>query len=120
MKYDIRSAAIAVAVLAGATSANAATITYDIGTTMVTYSGGGLDTLTGTFTMDFTTNALTAFNITVTGNVTPAGASPEVFSTPNAFSSTLVSGQNPTGTMTLSLVFQNALGNSPDPITQAN
>ena len=107
--------------LSGQASANTV-ITYDIGTMTATYTAGLVDTLTGTFTVDFTANMLTAFDITITGPVTPGGTSPEVFSTTNSLSSTLVSGQNPTSIpagMTLSLVFQNALG-TVDLITGAN
>ena len=74
MKHVVLAATAAVSLLAA--SANAATITYDIGTTTATYAGGGADTLTGTFTVDFTTNALTAIAITVSGDVIPGVAPP--------------------------------------------
>jgi hypothetical protein len=107
------------------TSANADQIvTYDIGTTTATFPGGGTDTVTGTFTVDFTTNALTAFNISVSGAVI-LGSSP--FTVPNNFNlsgtPTFVSGQATSGSPAgevLQLVLQNPLGNSPDPITEVN
>jgi len=122
MKLVVLAATAALSFLASAAKADTI-ITYDIGTTIANYSGGNTDTLTGTFTIDFTTNALNAFNITVSGPVVPAGTSPEVFSTTNSVSSSSVSGQNPTGVpagMTLTLLFLNALDNSPDTIIGAN
>jgi hypothetical protein len=114
-------AAAALSLLAA--SANAATITYDIGTTTATFAGGGLDTLTGTFTVDFTANTLTNIAITVSGNVIP-GVSPPVpttFGTPNTLSPNTVGAQNPAGQfVVVHLVFQDNLGNSPDAITQVN
>jgi hypothetical protein len=121
MKHVVFAATAALSLLA--TSANAAAITYDIGTTTATYAGGGADTLTGTFTVDFTTNTLTATAITVSGNVIP-GVDPPVptlFGTPNDLSPNEVGAQNPGGQfVVVHLVFQDNLGNSPDAITQVN
>jgi hypothetical protein len=110
-----------------ATSANADTIiTYDIGTTTATYGTGTLtDTLTGTFTVDFTTNTLTAFNVSMTGDVLVANnnQNPQVFSSPNSFFSTSVTGLDITSIPAnelLRLTFQNALGNVPDIITHVD
>jgi hypothetical protein len=109
-----------------ATSANADTIiTYDIGTTTATYGTGTLtDTLTGTFTVDFTTNTLTAFNVSITGDVLVAGTqNPQVFSSPNSFFSTSVTGLDITSIPAnelLRLSFQDALGNVPDTISHVD
>jgi hypothetical protein len=110
-----------------ATSANADTIiTYDIGTTTATYGTGTLtDTLTGTFTVDFTTNTLTAFNVSITGDVLVANnnQNPQVFSSPNSFFSTSVTGLDITSIPAnelLRLTFQNALGNVPDTISRVD
>jgi hypothetical protein len=80
------------------------------------FTSGGTDDLTGSFTWDPLTDGLSAISVTVTGAVLPGS-----FDVPNSgFEGppvTAIEGQvGGPGTNILELIFDNPLGNVPDPL----
>jgi hypothetical protein len=95
------------------TSANAAPVTYELVGATATF-GTGTDTLTGTFTVDFSLpNPLLAADITVAGSVDPGLYNIPLVAVPNSITSEVGFNQR------LTLDFQDPLANAPDPLTHA-
>ena len=112
-KLSLRGAMVvsALACLATPTLATATPMTYVLNPP-VSFIGGSAPTIFGGFTFDATGPTLDAVDLSVTG-----GSQPVSYTVPVSATSDEILVEAPTTGDMMLLIFANALGNAPDPIT---